>query len=36
MIELFWTPEAIQDREEIYDHIESDNPVAALSLDDLL
>ncbi len=35
MIELFWTPEAIEDREEIYDHIEADNPIAALSLDDL-
>jgi toxin ParE1/3/4 len=31
MIELFWTPEAIQDRDEIYDHIEADNPVAALA-----
>lgn len=35
MIELFWTPEAILDREEIYDYIESDNPVAALALDEL-
>jgi VanZ family protein len=25
MIELFWTPEAIQDRDEIYDYIEADN-----------
>ncbi|WP_422644044.1 type II toxin-antitoxin system RelE/ParE family toxin [Zavarzinia sp.] len=31
-----WTPEAIQDRETIYDHIEADNPVAALALDELL
>jgi len=32
MIELFWTPESIQDRDEIYDYIEADNPVAALAL----
>lgn len=32
---LFWTPEAIQDREEIYDYIEAENPVAALALDEL-
>lgn len=36
MMELHWTPEAIQDRETIYDHIETDNPVAALALDELL
>lgn len=35
MTELFWTPEAIQDRDEIYDHIEADNPAAALALDEL-
>jgi len=35
MMELFWTPEAIQDRDEIYDHIEADNPAAALALDEL-
>jgi addiction module RelE/StbE family toxin len=35
MMELFWTPEAIQDRDEIYDHIEADNPAAALTLDEL-
>jgi addiction module RelE/StbE family toxin len=35
MMELFWTPEAIQDRDEIYDYIEADNPVAALALDEL-
>lgn len=35
MMELFWTPEAIQDRDEIYDYIEADNPAAALVLDDL-
>jgi len=32
---LFWTPEAIQDRNEIYDYIEADNPTAALALDEL-
>jgi toxin ParE1/3/4 len=36
MRELFWTPEAIQDRDEIYDYIEADNPAAALALDELL
>ncbi len=35
MMELFWTPEAIQDRDEIYDYIEADNPAAALALDEL-
>lgn len=35
MTELLWTPEAIQDRDEIYDYIEADNPVAALVLDGL-
>ncbi|XAH24913.1 type II toxin-antitoxin system RelE/ParE family toxin [Xylophilus sp. GW821-FHT01B05] len=33
---LFWTPEAIQDRDDIYDYIEADNPAAALALDELL
>ena len=32
---LFWTPESIQDREDIYDFIEADNPAAALELDEL-
>ena len=32
---LHWTPEAIQDREAIYNYIESDNPGAALALDAL-
>jgi addiction module RelE/StbE family toxin len=32
---LHWTPEAIQDREAIYDYIEADNPSAALALDEL-
>ena len=36
MIELAWTLEAIQDRDEIYDHVEADNPVAALALDELI
>ncbi len=35
MMGLFWTPEAIQDREDIYDFIEQDNPAAALDLDEL-
>ena len=35
MMKLFWTPEAIQDRDEIYDYIEADNPAAALALDEL-
>lgn len=34
-MDLFWTPEAIQDRDEIYDYIEADNPAAALVLDEL-
>ena len=34
-MELFWTPEAIQDRDDIYNHIEADNPLAALALDEL-
>jgi len=36
MMELFWTPEAIQDRNDIYEFIEADNPAAALALDELL
>lgn len=35
MTGLFWTPEAIQDREDIYDYIEVDNPAAAFTLDEL-
>ncbi|EYU13233.1 type II toxin-antitoxin system mRNA interferase toxin, RelE/StbE family [Photorhabdus aegyptia] len=34
-MQLFWTPEAIQDREEIYNYIEANNPLAALALDEL-
>ncbi|CAM5189673.1 hypothetical protein OURE66S_03820 [Oligella ureolytica] len=36
MMELFWTLEAIQDREDIYDFIEEDSPLAALSVDELI
>jgi toxin ParE1/3/4 len=36
MMLLSWTPEAIQDREDIYDYIEANNPAAALALDELL
>ena len=32
---LFWTPESIQDREDIYNFIEADNPAAALDLDEM-
>ena len=32
---LYWTTEAIQDRHDIYDYIEADNPSAALELDEL-
>jgi plasmid stabilization system protein ParE len=31
-----WTPEAIQDREQIYDFIEGNNPLAAPQLDNLI
>jgi addiction module RelE/StbE family toxin len=34
-MDLFWTPEAIADREDIYDHIEADKPTAALALDEI-
>lgn len=34
-MQLHWTPEAIQDREAIFDYIETDNPNAALALDEL-
>lgn len=36
MMELLWTPEAIRDRDDIYDYIEADNPLAALDIDDLI
>lgn len=35
MMTLYWTAEALQDREDIYSYIEQDNPSAALALDDL-
>jgi addiction module toxin, RelE/StbE family len=35
MMELFWTPEAMQDRSAIYDYIEANNSAAALALDEL-
>ncbi|NGM87865.1 type II toxin-antitoxin system RelE/ParE family toxin [Parapusillimonas sp. SGNA-6] len=35
-MELLWTLEAVRDREAIYGYIEEDNPLAALSLDDLI
>jgi len=35
MMEIYWTHEAIQDREAIFDYVEKDNPVAALKLDAL-
>ena len=35
LMELRWTPEAIADRESIYEHVEADNPAAALALDEL-
>ena len=35
-MKLFWTPEATQDREGIYEYIEADNPAAALDLDELI
>ncbi|WP_261397528.1 type II toxin-antitoxin system RelE/ParE family toxin [Halomonas sp. DP8Y7-3] len=34
-MELVWTPEAMQDRDDIYDYIEPQNPLAALTLDEL-
>jgi toxin ParE1/3/4 len=35
MIELFWTLEAIEDRDNIYDHIEANSPASALDLDEM-
>lgn len=34
-MKLYWTLEAIADRDSIFDYIEADNPAAALALDDL-
>ena len=36
MMELLWTPEAISDRNAIYDNLEAKNPLAALDIDDLI
>lgn len=33
-MDLFWTSEAEQDRDSIYDYIESTQPAAALTLDE--
>lgn len=32
MMELLWTPEAVRDREDIYDYIEEDNPLLSWHL----
>jgi toxin ParE1/3/4 len=32
---VFWTPEALQDRRDIWDYIASDNPIAAARMDTL-
>lgn len=32
---LFWTSEALEDRDTIYDYLEARNPLAALDLDEL-
>ena len=34
-MKLGWTPEAIADRDAIFDYIEADNPAAASALDEL-
>lgn len=34
-MKVIWTPEAEQDRAEIWAYIAADNPVAAVSMDDL-
>ena len=34
-MKLYWTLEAIADRDAIFDYIEVDNPAAALALDEL-
>ena len=34
-MDLFWTLDSIEDRENIYEYIEFDNPSAALALDEL-
>jgi len=35
-VKLFWTPEARQDRLDIYDYIERDKPMAALAMDEAI
>lgn len=35
-MKLVWTPEAIQDRDDIYRFIEQDDPLAAITLDELI
>ena len=32
---VVWDPEASKNRDDIYDYIDADNPVAALALDEL-
>jgi len=34
-VKLIWTPEALQDRLEIWDYIAMDNPNAAIHMDEL-
>lgn len=34
-MKVIWSPEAIQDRFDIWDYIASDNPLAAAQMDDL-
>lgn len=34
-MKILWAPEALTDRRAIYDYIETDNPRAALALDEL-
>ena len=33
---LYWTPEALDDRRDIYDYIEADSPRSALAMDEML
>ena len=35
MNSVFWTPEAIQDREDIFEYIEARNPEAAITVDEM-
>jgi addiction module RelE/StbE family toxin len=34
-VKVRWTPEALQDRIDIWDHIANDNPLAAIHMDEL-